>query len=327
MSATAAVSRDRRRGRSRSRRSRSRRRAPARCSSTSRPPGSATPTSRSTAAAFPTPFPVVLGHEGAGVVAAVGDGVTHVAAGRPRRAELRLVRVAARSCLVGRPYHCHEFFAHNFMACARRRQHRDLRRAARPCTRTSSGSRASRPRPSSRRAASSRCRPTSRSSSPRRSAAASRPARARCSTRCAPPAGSSLAVFGAGGVGLSARDGRAHRRRVADHRDRPAAGRACELARELGATETIDPRSEDVVEAIMRITGIGVDYAVEASGATVALRAAVDALGPGGTVRARRRPRRRGRGLARRQHGAGQGPHDPRDRRGPLRPGASSSRG
>ena len=37
------------------------------------------------------------------------------------------------------------------------------------------------------------------------------------------------------------------------------------------------------VEVIMGLTGVGVDYAVEASGAPVALRQAIDALGPGGT--------------------------------------------
>ena len=34
-------------------------------------------------------FPIVLGHEGAGVVEAVGEGVTHVRPGRPRRLLLR----------------------------------------------------------------------------------------------------------------------------------------------------------------------------------------------------------------------------------------------
>ena len=56
-----------------------------------------------------------------------------------------------------------------------------------------------------------------------------------------------------------------------------------ELAGELGATHTIDARLEDPVAAVVRITGIGADYTVEASGAPVALRQAVDSLGPGGT--------------------------------------------
>ena len=45
-------------------------------------------------------FPMVLGHEGAGVVEAIGDGVTSVAARRPRRARalrpVRRVRACAR---------------------------------------------------------------------------------------------------------------------------------------------------------------------------------------------------------------------------------------
>ena len=48
-------------------------------------------------------FPMVLGHEGAGVVEAVGEGVTTVAAGRSRGARaLRAVPRSATSCRTGR---------------------------------------------------------------------------------------------------------------------------------------------------------------------------------------------------------------------------------
>ncbi len=41
---------------------------------------------------YPVPLPAVLGHEGAGTVERVGSAVSGVAAGRPRRHDLRLVR-------------------------------------------------------------------------------------------------------------------------------------------------------------------------------------------------------------------------------------------
>ena len=63
-----------------------RRRPPARCSSATARAASATPTCTSSTASWSASFPLVLGHEGAGVVEAVGEGVTNVAVGRPRRA-------------------------------------------------------------------------------------------------------------------------------------------------------------------------------------------------------------------------------------------------
>lgn len=96
--------------------------------------------------------------------------------------------------------------------------------------------------------------------------------------------GSSVAVFGAGGVGLSAVIGA----RLA------GAGTVIavdplpfkrDLARELGATETIDPANGDAAAAIRELTGgRGADYAFDAAGARGLVRAAYDSVRPGGTV-------------------------------------------
>ena len=97
-----------------------------------------------------------------------------------------------------------------------------------------------------------------------------------------PPAGSSIVVFGVGGVGLSA----IMAARVVGCATivavdlRPA---RLELARELGATGVVNAGEEDVEEAIKRMTGHGADFTVEASGSTRVLRQAVDCTGPGGS--------------------------------------------
>ncbi len=97
-----------------------------------------------------------------------------------------------------------------------------------------------------------------------------------------PEPGSSLAVFGAGSVGLAA----VMAAKVAgcdpiiavDLRANRLA-----LARELGATLTIDAATEDPVARIRAATGgRGVAHVVEASAAPAAVRQAVDSLAPRG---------------------------------------------
>jgi S-(hydroxymethyl)mycothiol dehydrogenase len=56
-------------------------------------------------------FPFLLGHEGAGVVEAVGDGVTNVAPGDFVILNWRAVCGQCRACLRGRPWYC--FSTHN----------------------------------------------------------------------------------------------------------------------------------------------------------------------------------------------------------------------
>ena len=93
----------------------------------------------------------------------------------------------------------------------------------------------------------------------------------------APRAGSSIAVFGTGSVGLSAImaakfvgctsiigiDIRASR---------------LAMARELGATHVIDASSSDVVKKIVEITGVGVNYSLDTTAIPKILRQAVDCL-------------------------------------------------
>ena len=93
---------------------------------------------------------------------------------------------------------------------------------------------------------------------PRRWAAACRPAPAPCSTCSRPRRDASLVVFGAGGVGLSAVMA-ARPRRGHDHRRRPGGespgARRGARARRRRST----PARDDVVDAIRELTGGGAD--------------------------------------------------------------------
>jgi aryl-alcohol dehydrogenase len=95
--------------------------------------------------------------------------------------------------------------------------------------------------------------------------------------------GEGVAVFGTGAVGLAAV--MAARQAGAD----PIIGvdikpRRLELALELGATHVINNLHEDVVSRIAGITGGGVDYVLEITGAPDMYETAVKVLNPGGTA-------------------------------------------
>ncbi len=89
--------------------------------------------------------------------------------------------------------------------------------------------------------------------------------------------GSSFAAFGGGAVGLSA----VMAARVAGATTIIAADvvpSRLVLAMELGATHTVNSRETDPVEAVRRITGGGGDFTLESSGRPAVLRQAIDAL-------------------------------------------------
>jgi len=92
-----------------------------------------------------------------------------------------------------------------------------------------------------------------------------------------PAAGSTLAVFGLGGIGLSA----LMACKLFDCKQviavdvEPA---KLEMARQFGATTTINSAEQDAVAAIRQLTGgLGVDYAIESAGLTAVIEQAFDA--------------------------------------------------
>ena len=89
--------------------------------------------------------------------------------------------------------------------------------------------------------------------------------------------GSSMVIFGVGSVGLSAvMAARAVGCTTIIGVDLKA--QRLELARQLGATHTINPAETDTVEEIRRITGGGAHYSLEVTGVPSVLRQAVDCL-------------------------------------------------
>jgi aryl-alcohol dehydrogenase len=231
---------------------------------------------------YPTPLPAVLGHEGAGVVEAVGSLVTTVAPGDP-------VVLAPNSCgtcdqcLTGRPAYCTDFYGRNFAGT----------------------------RPDGSTALADGDTEVSSHFFGQSSFATHVNVAARsvvkvdrglplellgplgCGLQTGAGAvinslevrpGSSIAVFGTGAVGCAALMAAAAVGAttivavdIVDSR--------LETARDLGATHTINSRSADVATEIDRITaGRGLDYALDTTGIPAVLRQAAEILGTGGTV-------------------------------------------
>lgn len=95
--------------------------------------------------------------------------------------------------------------------------------------------------------------------------------------------GSSFASLGAGAVGLSA----VMAARVAGATTIIAVDvvpSRLALAKELGATHTVNSREVDMIEAIRQITDGGVDFALESTGRSEVLSQGIDALGSLGAI-------------------------------------------
>jgi aryl-alcohol dehydrogenase len=91
------------------------------------------------------------------------------------------------------------------------------------------------------------------------------------------PAGSSIVIFGSGTVGMSAlmaaKVAGCTTRIIVDIHDN-----RLELGKELGATHTINSKNINAVEEIRKIAGTGVDFAIETTGVPAVLRQAVEAV-------------------------------------------------
>jgi S-(hydroxymethyl)glutathione dehydrogenase/alcohol dehydrogenase len=230
------------------------------------------------------PLPAVLGHEGAGVVEAVGPGVTAVAPGRRVLLNMAPGCGICRHCLVGRPILCQE--ALDAMGEGR------LTTGPSPIS-TEDGAvstyallgcfaehavvaeRSMLPLPDDV------------------------PADVAAVIGCAVitgvgaaietlrvEAGSRGCVIGCGGVGVNAIQG-ARVRGAAEIVAIDPSGDRREAAAGFGATGSVDANDEEAVaELVARAPREGFDWSIVTVGATSAMRLGVDALRPGGTMAA-----------------------------------------
>jgi S-(hydroxymethyl)mycothiol dehydrogenase len=200
-------------------------------------------------------FPFLLGHEAAGVVEAVGDGVVGVAPGDFVVLAWRAPCGTCRSCLRGRPWYC--FDSRN---AARKMTLADGTPlspalgigAFLPLTLVAAGQAVKVPPARPEAAGLVGCGIMAGIGAALHTGAVRR--------------GDTVAVFGCGGVGDAAVAAAAMagaRRVIAVDVDE----RKLAWARELGATDTVNSRHADPVDAVRSLTdGFGVDVAIEAVG-------------------------------------------------------------
>ena len=208
---------------------------------------------------YPTPLPAVLGHEGAGIVDAVGPGVTKVAIGDKVLMSFAHCGECA-NCATGRPGYCQNFFGANF--------------GGRRDDGTSAFSLDGQEISSHFFGQSSFAAHANVPVNSVVKVPASAPLEILAPLGCgiqtgagavlnslAPTAGSSIVIFGAGAVGLSGLLGAVIANcttiiAVDVHDSR------LDFARELGATHVINGAKEDVVARVQEITGGGANYAL-----------------------------------------------------------------
>jgi aryl-alcohol dehydrogenase len=229
---------------------------------------------------IPVPLPGVFGHEGSGVVERVGSRVTKVRAGDPVVMSY-LTCGSCPSCVQGRVSHCHNSGPTNFSG-----SRQDGSRTLKKGSEIIHGSFFSQSSFATYALATERNVVKVRSDVPLELlgplGCGIQTGAGSVINSLKPPIGSSIAVFGAGSVGQSA--------------ILAAAALGCstiiavdirpgrlQWAKEFGATHVVHAGEQSPVEAIRRITGVGVDYSLECVGESKVLRQAVDCLCIGGT--------------------------------------------
>jgi aryl-alcohol dehydrogenase len=234
---------------------------------------------------MPMPFPSVLGHEGAGIVEQVGEGVTQVAPGDkviigwPSCGE-------CRNCLDGQPRYC----LRTGEALVSGRRFKGERAG------TSAYSRNGKPINGHFFGQSSFATYSITSADALVKVPGEAPLELLGPLACGlatgagavlnearPRLGDSVLIVGVGAVGLAAtmaaRNSGVTRIIVADLHDH-----RLEMAQEFGATHTINSGSTDLVEAVRKITGATVDFAIDCTGVIPVIEQLAETVGMLGTL-------------------------------------------
>jgi len=232
---------------------------------------------------LPFPLPGVLGHEGAGVVERVGSAVTAVAPGDHVLLSFTSCGYCA-NCRDGHPAYCATWLPMNLIGGRRTDGSATITRSGAPVGGHFFG-----------QSAFSQWALADERSLVKVASDVPLPLLAPlgCGVQTGvgavwnvlrPRPGATVAVLGAGAVGLSAVMAAAltpATRIIAVDR----VPERLDLARELGATDTVDATRSDVVGALQRLTGgAGVDGVLETTGNPAVLRQGVDTLAARGTL-------------------------------------------
>jgi S-(hydroxymethyl)mycothiol dehydrogenase len=220
-----------------------------------------------------TPFPMLLGHEGAGVVEAAGEGVTHLAPGDEVLLAWAVPCGVCAACTRGRPRRCDHAWEQppRITTVEGARLHGTLSIGS-LATHTVVHSAQVLPVPAGLDLAHA-CLLGCGASTGIGAAVNTAPV----------SEGDTVAVIGLGGIGLSALQGA----RLAGAARLIAIDRVAakfDSAKRVGATDVIDAMVEDPVQAVRALTGGGVDVSFEATGNAAVVSQAVAMLGRGGTA-------------------------------------------
>jgi len=229
---------------------------------------------------YPVPLPAVLGHEGAGVVEAVGAAVTKVAPGDHVAMSYGSCGQCPK-CAAGKPSNCHDFFGRNFGA-TRPDGSTALRQEGREIHSHFFGQSSFATHAVATERNVVKLDPSVPLDIVAPFGCGIQTGAGAVLNTFRPQAGTSIAVFGTGTVGIAA----ILAARVAGCTTiigvdiKPA---RLELASELGATHVVSAAEGDPVEAIKQLTGgLGADFSIDATGSPQVLQQAVYCTGPGG---------------------------------------------
>lgn len=229
---------------------------------------------------FPVPMPIVLGHEGAGVVEAVGSGVKSVVPGDHVLLSFNSCGVCG-NCDLHQPAYCHQFLGLNFGGMRLEDGSSALSKDGEKISGNFFGQSSF---------ASLAIAHEVNTVKVDKALPLATLAPLGCGIQTGAGAvlnslkvraGSALVVFGGGAVGLSA----VMAARVADAKTivlvEPKAARRA-LALEIGATHVIDPTAENVAEQIQKLGGA--HYAIDTTGIPAVIGTAIDVLLPNGQL-------------------------------------------